>query len=346
MMLDCHGDVVWSKHEDTGDTPAGFWDFKKHVIGNEVYYSYHDQDITCDKFGLPGFAPGDRVILDENFNEVKRIRFEESPRGIVEQGHPLDGHDFLMIDLDHYIMSGYLKRTVDNIPDSICTNPTSTVICSYLQEVEDGEVVWEWLSSDYPELYGMTQTDATPNANDFYNLTTDAPDYVHFNAMRLYGDDLVCSYRHLDTVMCLDRSSSTDQILWKLSGAEDEYHLADDEKTSGQHYVTVEEGNKIRVFNNNNTGQHTCVRIFSLDNSSPDKSGWSATAEDLTVPGRFSSACGSVEHIKDDIYAIGWGKAENDTKCMSVFDFSTGTELMYMETANGSNFTYRCAYYP
>ena len=349
MMLDCHGNVVWSKHEDTGDTPAGFWDFKKHVIGNEVYYSYHDQDITCDKFGLPGFAPGDRVILDENFNEVKRIRFEESPRGIVEQGHPLDGHDFLMIDLDHYIMSGYLKDEVHNIPADLCGIDNPKVIYSYLQEVDHGEVVWEWRSIDYPETYRMTQTDATPNADDFDNVTTDAPDYVHFNAMRLDADGrLICSFRHLDSVLCLDRGNDTPpgQILWRLSGTPEDvgiprFEMDDSLMTSGQHYVTVEGPGTVRVFNNGNAQEHTCIRIFSLDTGN-----MTASAQDLTVPGRFSSACGAVEHIKDDIYAIGWGKAENDTKCMSVFDFSTGTELMYMELANGSNFTYRCAYYP
>ena len=347
MMLDKDGNVVWYKHEDTGDFPAGFWDFKKHVIGDTVYYSYHDQDITCDKFGLPGFAPGDRVILDGNFNEIKRIRFEDSPRGIVEAGHPLDGHDFLMIDPDHYIMSGYIKDTVDNIPSDLCHIENPKVIYSYLQEVDHGEVVWEWRSIDYPATYRMTQTDATANANDFDNVTTDAPDYVHFNAMRLDADGhLICSFRHLDSVLCLDRTKDTDQILWRLSGTPEEvgiprFDMDDQFITSGQHYVTVEGPETIRVFNNGNAQQQTCIRIFTLD--------WEhekATAQDLTVPGRFSSACGSVEHITGNIYAIGWGCASNDTKCMSVYDFDTGTELMYMELANGQNFTYRCAYYP
>ena len=349
MMLDSQGNVVWYKHEDTGDTPAGFWDFKKHVVGGVTYYSYHDQDVICDKFGLPGFAPGDRVILDENFNEVKRIRFETSPRGIVEQGHPLDGHDFLLIDLDHYIMSGYLKEEVHNIPSDLCHIDDPKVIYSYLQEVDHGEVVWEWRSIDYPDTYRMTQTDATANANDFDNLTTDAPDYVHFNAMRLDENGrLICSFRHLDSVLCLDRTNNTPsgQILWRLSGTAEpnsipRFDMDDGLITSGQHYVTVEGPGIVRVFNNNNAGEHTCVRIFTLDEGN-----MTAAAQDLTVPGRFSSACGSVEHIAGDIYAIGWGKAENDTKCMSVYDFSTGTELMYMELENGNNFTYRCAYYP
>ena len=70
-----------------------------------------------------------------------------------------------------------------------------------VEEVKDGEVVWDWKSIDYPELYSLTVTDAVATANDFANQYTDAPDYVHFNAMRLNDDgDLVCSFRHLNTI--------------------------------------------------------------------------------------------------------------------------------------------------
>ena len=55
-----------------------WWDFKKHVVDGKTYYSYHDQTGTYDGYGLDGFAPGERVILDENFNEIKRITFEPS----------------------------------------------------------------------------------------------------------------------------------------------------------------------------------------------------------------------------------------------------------------------------
>lgn len=69
----------------------------------------------------------------------------------------LDGHDFLLIDLDHYILSGYVRETVRNIPGF---ESGSTVVYSYLQEVRDGEVVWDWKSIDYPELYGWVTIDS------------------------------------------------------------------------------------------------------------------------------------------------------------------------------------------
>ena len=336
IMFDGKGDIVWYKHEDLPDgVYAGYWDFKKHVIDGEVYYSYHDQNIYADHYGLPGYAPGERVILDSGFNEVKRITFEQSD--VVDKGHFLDGHDFLLIDLNHYIMSGYIKDIVDNVPDY----EKSSVVYSYLQEVEDGEVVWDWRSVDYPELYSLTVTDAVDTANDFGNLQTDAPDYVHFNAMRLNDDgDLVCSFRHLNTVMCLDRTKDVDQIKWKLSGNADEFHLADDQKTSSQHYVTVD-GDTIMAFDNHNISERTRLVSYKVDMDGKELKEFKERA----VPGKFSSACGSQQQIKDELFMIGWGDAQNDAVCFSVYDFASGKELMSMRLANPNNFTYRCVYY-
>jgi len=340
IMLDGKGEVVWFKHEDApaDGTMTGYWDFKKHVIDGETYYSYHDQLDGQDKLGIEGYAPGERVILDSGFNEVKRITFEASDT--VAQGHPLDGHDFLLIDLDHYIMSGYIKDRVYNIPDY---PEGSNVVYSYLQEVEDGEVVWDWRSIDYPELYSLTVTDAVATANDFANEKVEAPDYVHFNAMRLKDDGtLVCSFRHLNTIMGLDRTRDTDQILWKLSGNADEFGLTSDQRTSSQHYVTVD-GDTIRAFDNHNSTEKTRIVSYRID--------WEnmCLAEDgfdsYRIDGKFSSACGSAQYLGGEMYALGWGRTENDSVCMCVYDFATDTELIRMTLDNPISFTYRCAYY-
>lgn len=336
IMMDGKGNVVWSKHEDQPeDSTNGWWDFKKHVIDGKTYYSYHDQIPDYDNFGFEGFAPGERVILDENFNEVKRITFEQSDT--VEKGHPLDGHDFYMIDLDHYILSGYLKDTIYNHPDY---PEGSSVVYSYLQEVDHGKVVWDWKVTDYPELYDLVVTDGDETANDFANEKTDVPDIVHFNAMRIDDDgNLVCSFRHLSTILCLDRTKRTDQIIWKLSGKADEFGLTEDQKTCCQHYVTVD-GDTVMVFNNGNRDKKTDARIYDLDKENMKVN----EVYMLEVPGKFSSACGSVQHISDELYAFGWGRSENDTVCMSVYDFTTDTELLSVTLAN-PGLTYRCVYY-
>ena len=343
VMLDGKGNIVWYKH---GESPedgvnTGYWDFKKHVIDGEVYYSYHDQNPSYDKFGIAGYAPGERVILDSEFNEVKRITFEASD--IVDKGHPLDGHDFYLIDLDHYIMSGYIKDRVYNVPGYEETG--SNVVYSYLQEVYHGEVVWDFRTVDYPELYSLVVTDAYQYANDFANEYVDAPDYVHFNAMRINDDgDLVVSYRHLNTIMCLDRTaprtSTPDQIIWKLSGNADEFGLTDDQKTSSQHYVTVD-GDTVMAFDNHNITEETRVVWYDIDFDEMELVDFEA----YRIDGKFSSACGSAQRIHDNVFALGWGCAENDSVCFCVYDFDADKELLRITLENPSNFTYRCVYY-
>lgn len=338
IMLDGQGNIVWSKHEaqPTADIHTGFWDFKKHKIDGKTYYSYHDQTGAYDDYGLPGYAPGERVILDENFNEIKRITFEQS--AVTKKGALLDGHDFLMLDLNHYILSGYLKDTVYNHPQY----PNgSSVVYSYLQEVKDGKVIWDWKSIDYPELYDLTVTDASTTANDFANKETDVPDYVHFNAMRLdEKGNLVCSFRHLSTILCLDRSQQQHQILWKLSGRDDGFGLTENQKTSCQHYVTVDNNNVTAFDNSNKTG---ATRIVSYQ-LSPDHKTLKSFRE-YAVGNKFSLACGSAQKIANEVYAIGWGWSTKDAQCLSVYDFSQGKSLMTVTLDNANDITYRCVYY-
>lgn len=347
IMLDGKGNIVWSKHEEQPYEGAttGFWDFKKHIIDGKTYYSYHDQTGKFDDYGLTGYAPGERVILDENFNEVKRITAEES--SVTPKGQGIDGHDFYMFDLDHYICSVYIKDNVKNIPGY---PEGSNVIYSYLQEVQNGKVVWEFKSIDYPEIYDIVATDATPNANDFANKTIDAPDINHFNAMRVDNDgNLICSFRHLDTIMCLDRTRGDNQIRWKMSGKADEFGLTELQKTSGQHYVTLDE-NKITVFDNNNRDKQTEVRSYVLDIPNRKVN----LVKSIGFNNKFSQACGSVQMLDNNMYVIGWGWATTDNECMSVYNNSKddrnekkgeNDKVMSVTLDNPKDITYRAVYY-
>ena len=208
-------------------------------------------------------------------------------------------------------------------------------------EVEDGKVVWDFKSIDYPELYDYVITDGSDKADDFSNSETDVPDIVHFNSMRLDDDgNLVCSFRHLSSLICLDRSKDTDQIKWILSGKGDQFGLSEDEKTSCQHYATID-GEYITAFDNGNHTQKSHIRSYRIDPAGKNVE----TVKTIDIAGRYSSACGNVQHIGDEKYVIGWGRTMNDNICMSVYDFATGKEEMSIALENPRNFTYRCVYY-
>jgi len=340
MVLDGKGSIIWEKYEPFAnpDQPGAFWDFKQHVVDGEVYYSYHDNTGTYDNYGLTGYGPGERVILDKDFNEVKRITFEASDA--VPKGFPLDGHDFLLIDLEHYILNGYIKDTVYNIPGY---ESGSEVVYSYLQEVKNGEVVWEWKSIDYPELYGMIAIDSysQTGADDFANEKVAAPDYIHFNSMDLDANgNLICSFRHIHSILCLDRSASENQIKWTLSGIADEFGLSAIQKCSAQHTAYVD-GNYITVFDNGNRNGASRVVGYGIDTDTKELKAFRS----YTLGGKYSEACGSAQHLRDEVYVIGWGMSMGDPEAMSVVDFGTGETLMSVKLRNPLNFTYRCLYF-
>lgn len=340
MVLDGKGNVIWEKYEPflSPEQPGAFWDFKQHTVDGEVYYSYHDQTGTYDNYGLTGYGPGERVILDKDFNEIRRITFEES--SVVPKGFPLDGHDFLMIDLDHYILNGYIKDTVYNIPGY---ESGSDVVFSYLQEVKDGEVVWEWKSTDYPELYDQVAIHSMSQngVNNFANENGMAPDYIHFNSMDLDAEgNLICSLRHIHALLCLDRSASENQILWTLSGAADEFGLTEIQKSSAQHTAFVD-GNYITIFDNGNRNSTSRVVGYCID---PETKTLKAFRS-YTLGGKYSEACGSAQHLYDEVYVIGWGMTFGNPEAMSVVDFATGETLMSVYLKNPMNNTYRCLYF-
>lgn len=166
------------------------------------------------------------VILDENYNEIYRVTLKDN--GKVKKESGVENHDFIMIDDGHYIVSSYDLRIVDNVSEDIESAGSSTkVIASVLQEIKDGEVIWQWDSTDYPQLYNLSV-----EGNNFTNSSV-WQDYVDFNSITIDEKDnnLVCSFRNLDSVIKLDRN--TGDILWILGGNGDQFGLGDEQKFRG-----------------------------------------------------------------------------------------------------------------
>ena len=55
-----------------------------------------------------------------------------------------------------YILSAYVNKLVDNIPSNLTTLGNSTKVVASSQEIKDGEVVWQWDSTNDPKLYELS----------------------------------------------------------------------------------------------------------------------------------------------------------------------------------------------
>ncbi len=289
MKCDNEGNVVYYHKEPQGMKDLnGMWDFKKHEYDGKIYYSYHAHDTNFAEKSFFGYNPGMRVVLDDKYRHVKTIHLEESRDGYVKKGDALDGHDFYFFSPEHYIVSAYVERDING----------KTYAVSYLQEVKDGKVVFDWWSNDHAEM--MTWCDKN------FEKETDY-DYVHFNSIQVLPDgNWLCSFRHLCSVLKIDRANGTGNIIWRVAGAE----LNDKLSFYGQHYATLHDDNSLVLFDNGNGHNPPVTRIMNLeidpDNGKVKDGGDVLTSND----GYFSIACGSVQKIGDH-YVIGWGAPGN-----------------------------------
>lgn len=154
-----------------------------------------------------------------------------------------------------------LCASITNIPDSVPHSAFGArVVAAVIQEVKDGKVIFEWYSTDYPELYEYSVERA-----DFFNEMIAWSDYAHLNSIDVDGQDenFICSFRHLDAMLKIDRS--TGEILWILSGKGDQFGLTDAQKTSRQHDFRKIDSNTYSVFDNGYDQEQTRIIEYTLD---------------------------------------------------------------------------------
>lgn len=316
--------------------PRSMFDFKKLTYNNKIRYSYLEGQVG-EFQTVEGSAPCNLVIMDENFNKIKEIRMKKF--NDVPASYPLENHDALVIDDNHYIVSTYFGKSVSNLPKKYLGNHTdSRVIASVLQEVKDGKVVWQWDSTDHPELY-----DYSVEGNDYKNKGAKFADYAHFNSITIDPKDgnYICSFRNLDAVIKIERY--TGKILWILGGKGDQFGLKEDEKFSRQHYARLLSNGNLTIFNNGNKDKESSIMEIKLD----EKNKTIKEFKNYKINSHFSQFCGSVQKVdeKEDIFVIGWGVGDfHYNENMTEINLKTKNKLFEL-LFQGSKITYRIVKY-
>ena len=357
MKLDKYGNILFYRWENpkTGyeNDNVGFWDFKKHVINGTVYYSYHAPDYDYSNRLMNGYNPGMRILLDSTYNRIDCFKLKASSKRGIQEGEPIDGHDFILIDRNHYIMSSYIKRhlSASDFPSSVAHSDDGCyVAAAYLQEVNNGSIVFDWCSSDHPEMTSYSDTAFGTSNFNFYNQSenySDLPDYVHFNSMQIDPKDnnLICSFRHISTIFKINRI--TGDIIWTLSGKGDEFNMTSEQHTCGQHYVKLMEDGTLTAFDNHNSASISRILRMVIDENSKK-----IVTFYTPIYGKnnfFAQACGSAT-ILDGYLTVGWGigKGIFKTRLLSEMDLNGNTtfEINWVDyNLMGKESSYRVARY-
>ena len=332
MKYNNDGECVYYRYEPTDDagTPEelGCWDFKKHIFDGKTYYSYHAPDPNFKSWAFTGYDPGMRVLLDEHYNPVDTIHALASRDGFLPEGSPLDGHDFYFFSSTHWIASAsYVERDVNGTPLAV----------GYLQEVENGQVVFDWWTTDHPEMQEWCSS-----------IFDTSYDYVHFNSVQVLPDDnWLCSFRVLNSIVKIDRKTGSGDILWRIDGAS----LDEDQSFYGQHYARLND-NTLTIFDNGCGHDPKHTRLMSL--SINPETGEVLDGNDLLHDGSgyYSFACGAFQTFGNRFVAgWGWSMTDGDNdRLVSEYD-ANGQEIFQLRHVsrnlllNELNSSYRCVKY-
>lgn len=330
-----NGEIVFFKKVEKADMADGGMDFKRTEVDGKVYYSYLTGYTPADRAPLNGVGYGRMraVVMDQNYNEIDQVN-SLIPNQRVVENHPLENHQFTILGEKHYILSAYVGKRVTNINAGVAHSKLGArVVACVLQEIKDGKLLWQWDSTEHPELYSMSV-----DGNDFYNQNSQWADYAHFNAIYVDPKDnnFICSFRHLNAILKLDRK--TGKILWVLGGKEDQFNLLDNQLFSHQHDVRIASDGGITLFDNGNIDTinaqgHTRIVKLYLD----EKSKTVKKFKEYSLEKAFSPYMGGVVELSDDHFIIGWGGRKTQLPLFSEVDFKTGKvlfELSYPITAN------------
>lgn len=324
-ILDQSGKVLKIK-----DVALNVDNFQKWKIDGKTRYTYFQTDGESTIDSVPGTEEGYEIICDSNLNEIKRVTL--LPHGNVDTSvsSKIDVHDFILIDDDHYIVEAYRSETPSNIPDSLHPAANTRVVACIIQEINNGQVVFQWHGTDYPEFYG------TSVENNTFSDSTKAMDYMHLNSICIDSSDnnLICSFRNLDQIIKINRA--TGDIMWRLGGKGSDFVLDENENFLRQHYARISAIDHTLMFVDNGEAKiraYSRILEFQLDENNKRITSFKA----YNIPDNFIQYAGSVEKT-NDTYFIGGGSA----KYALQVNYNTNQVLLRLNLNYAS---YRCLKY-
>lgn len=160
-----------------------------------------------------GFSSGMYLVMDENYKEVEQVSLQanEDQNHTHGEGY-LDQHEFVILDEGHYLTLSYTPLLVDNLPDSvegIDGGNSAYVWAGIIQEVQDGVVVSEINTADYPLLY-----ESAVEKIDYAN-SSDQGTVANINGQEVPAPaDSWMDYVHVNSIdYTMDADGTADKIL-------------------------------------------------------------------------------------------------------------------------------------
>ena len=332
FKLDNQGNLIFYK--ETGENALDFR--KQYNSDGEVRYTYL-QYLENSFCGIGGINPGCVVIMDENYDVIEEVYYQTSDGEEIM----IDPHGFIYIDDGHYILAAYEDIVVEEIPEDLGAQDDSAYLAVlYIQEIQDGEVIWEFCSQDYEKFFSAT------TAVTWETSMEECSDYMHFNSMYIDNDDnLLISCRNINSIIKVSRQ--TGELIWVLGGSEDEFGLTEDQIFSRQHSIIVTDDGSYMLFNNaNEEVEAGKTEVSSIIKLKVDEETMTVTEYSKTDTEFFSNYMGAIRELDSEngiyLYSAG-GDYTGGIPEYSMIEYSETEGYLFTFRFNEGNRRLYCA---
>ncbi|MCD8230263.1 MAG: aryl-sulfate sulfotransferase [Clostridiales bacterium] len=199
--MNCVGEEIMAENFATQETADGTY----YTTFVELRPEYRNSN--------GGFSSGFYLVMDANYADADEVTLLAN----TEENHThgqgyLDQHEFVVLGANHYLTLSYTPQLVENLPDGVeglDGGNTAYVWAGVFQEIQDGEVLNEICTTDYPMLY-----ESAVEKIDYAN-STDEGTYVTINNEEVFstGDGWM-DYVHPNSLdYTLDADGNIDKLL-------------------------------------------------------------------------------------------------------------------------------------
>lgn len=311
--------------KDGNEVTANGLDFcKRYNSKGEVRYTYcpylEDSFANGDCVGI---NPGCVRVYDKNYDLIDEVYYT------CEDGEQIkiDPHGFVWIDDGHYLLAAYKQEIID-VPEDLgvdAQDGKANLAVLYIEEVKDGEVLWEFRSADHDSF--LVETPAIR----WETSAERCSDYMHYNHMDIDKDgNVLVSCRQQSSILKLSREDGS--IIWKLGGMGDEFSLTEDQLFSNQHSIIVTEDGSYMLFDNANAtvnsgrAQYSSVERFKVDEEARTVTEYTR----YTVVDFFSNFMGAIRELDGEksvyLWSVG-GNIPNDAENPPAWSMVEYTEV-------------------
>lgn len=273
FILDARGDVVWAF-----SATSNMFDFKVHPHGKMTF-----------------FINGEFLVMDSTFNLVDAY--------VCKNGLRTDLHDIILRDNGNAMLI-CIEEVITDLSSLFTQNgapgdSNGRVFATVIQEQDaQKNVVKDWRA--FPH-FDLTDSDS------LQFLQPNILELNHTNSLDMTPDGyLLMSHRSNSEVTALNWS--TDQIMWRLGGPNNEFSFVNDMGISNQHDARFVSPTKITVFDNGNYHQPHRSRglIYTLDTVNMT----ATRTQEWYAPAIASDGMGSFQLLPNGDALLNYGRYE------------------------------------